>query len=208
MKKIILFLGFLLSSQLCLSQKITIKVHSVTGYGKHTEFAQKAFKAFELVLNSDEFKEGIEAMKAEKTQGYTTGQLYGIIMKAHEKNIPKDSIATDGIVDLWVRTLELDGRDSRWKDNCEKPSIFGNQTIGIDGAGDGVMAICPTALEHWASTNDLAALAGHYAHEYMHVLGFDHYRFLSTQAWRERTFVYKVGYLVKYLVGTMNSTNL
>ena len=148
MKKIILSLGLLLSSQLCLSQKITIKVHSVTGYGKHTEFAQKAFKAFELILNSDEFKEGIKAMKAEKTQGYTPEQLYGIIMKAHEENIPKDSIATDGIVDLWVRTLEINGRDSRWKDNCEKPSIFGNQTIGIDGTGDGFRAIYPTVLAH------------------------------------------------------------
>ncbi|WP_343559609.1 hypothetical protein [Sphingobacterium sp.] len=207
MKKIIFALGLLFPVQICLSQKITVKAHSVVGYGQYTEFAQKAFKALELVLNSDEFREGIKTMKAEKTQGYTPEKLYEIIMQAKEKTVPTDSTATDGIVDLWVRTLDVNGRDSKWKDNCENPSIFGNQTIGIDGAGDGFMAICPSALEHWASTNDIAALAGHYAHEYMHVLGFDHYRLISSQSWRERTFVYKVGYLVRDLVKKMNSAS-
>lgn len=184
----------------CYSQKISVKLHAMEGYGTHVEFAQKAIKALEIVLNSPAFQDSIKTMKAEKTQGYTPEQLYGIIMKAHEKNIPKDSIATDGIVDMWVRTLDVNGKDAKLKKYCEKPSIFGNQTIGIDGAGDGVMAICPSALDYWASKNDVASLAGHYAHEYMHILGFDHYRFLSTQAWRERTFVYMVGDLVTQLV--------
>jgi len=184
----------------CYSQKISVKLHAIEGYGTHIEFAHKAITALETVLNSPAFQDSIKAMKAEKTQGYTPEQLYGIIMTAHEKNIPKDSIAADGIVDLWVRTLDVNGKDAKLKKYCEKPSIFGNQTIGIDGAGDGIMAICPSALDYWASKNDVASLAGHYAHEYMHILGFDHYRFLSTQAWRERTFVYIVGNLVSQLV--------
>ncbi|TWI18913.1 MULTISPECIES: hypothetical protein [Sphingobacterium] len=205
MKKIVFAFVLLCWTQVCLSQKITVKAHSVVGYGKHQDFAKKAFVALEQVLNSDEFKDSIIAMESEKNQGYTSEQLYNIIMQAKEKKVPKDSAATDGIVDLWVRTLEVNGRDAKWKDNCEKPSIFGNQTLGIDGAGDGFMAICPSALDYWASIDDVAALAGHYGHEYMHVLGFDHHRLFSSQRWREQTFVYKVGYLVRDLVKKMSA---
>ena len=197
----------LLNCMVCYSQNISIKLHSMEGYGTHTEFARKAITALETVLNSTEFKDGIKSMQAERTKGFSPEKLYEVIMKAHEENIPKEGIATDGVVDLWVRTLDVNGKDAKWKKYCEKPSIFGNQTIGIDGAGDGVMAICPSALDYWASTNDIAALAGHYAHEYMHILGFDHYRFMSSQSWREKTFVYKVGFLVRDLVKEMNSTN-
>ena len=53
----------------------------------------------------------------------------------------------------------------------------------------------------WVSQNNIAQMAGHYAHEYMHILGFGHYkRFLSTQTWREKTFVYKIVNLVAELV--------
>lgn len=207
MKRVLILFFTIFLNGLCYSQKISVKLHAIEGYGANAEFAQKAITALETVLNSAEFREGIKSMQAEKTRGYSPEKLYEVIMQAHEENVPKDANATDGVVDLWVRTLDVNGKDAEWKKYCEKPSIFGNQTIGIDGAGDGVMAICPSALDFWASKNDVASLAGHYAHEYMHVLGFDHARFMSSQAWREKTFVYKVGYLVRDLIKKMNSTN-
>ena len=124
-------------------------------------------------------------------------------MRAREVQGPG---GTDTVVDLRVRTLNINGNESHWRNNCAIGSRSG--TIGIDGNGDGVTAICPQRLELWASQNNIAQLAGHYAHEYMHILGFGHYkRFLSTQTWREKSFVYKIGNLVAELVNQqMNST--
>lgn len=79
--------------------------------------------------------------------------------------------------------------------NCDK------STIGIDGNRDGVTAICPQKLKLWAKTNRINKLAGHYAHEYMHILGFNHRHWIgfSSYGWKNKTFVYKVGNIVSYL---------
>jgi hypothetical protein len=116
-------------------------------------------------------------------------------MKAHET---QGQGGTDSIIDLRIRSLRIHKEESGWKDKCELGSRSG--TIGIDGNGDGITAICPQRLEFWAKNDNIAELAGHYAHEYMHILGFDHYKKLSTQKWREKTFVYKIGFIVSELI--------
>lgn len=175
--------------------QIRVELHSITGYGQHEQFARQAATMLETVLNSDEFRTRMLALEYERTNGLTNQQLYERIMNAHEVQGPG---GLDGVVDLSVRTLRINSDESKWADNCEIGSSSG--TIGIDGNGDGVTAICPQRLEMWAAANNVAELAGHYAHEYMHILGFNHHRFLSRQSWRERTFVYKIGNLVSELV--------
>jgi hypothetical protein len=184
------------------TQHITVKLHTITGYGQNEEFARKAATALEEVLNSEEFKTRMLSMTYLRTNGLTNQQLYDLIMKAHEV---QGEGGQDGVVDLRVRTLRIDGDESIWKDNCEIGSHSG--TIGIDGNGDGVTAICPQRLALWVSENNIAELAGHYAHEYMHILGFGHYKFLGTQSWREKTFVYKIGNLVSELVEKQKINN-
>lgn len=173
------------------AQQVKVQLHSIVGYGQHEAFAKKAIVALEQVLNSEEFKQGVLNGNFIRTEGLSNQQLYDRIMGGHEIQGPGGQ---DGVVDLRARTLRVDGDESRWKDNCE------GSTIGIDGNGDGVTAICPNKLAIWASQNRIDQLAGHYAHEYMHILGFSHYNRLRGQAWREKTFVYKIGNLVVRLV--------
>lgn len=195
MKKTSLIFLALLFTCFSYGQPVKVELHSIVGYGQNEDFAKKAAKALEKVLNSEEFKTKMLAMTFLRTNGLTNQQLYDLIMKAHEV---QGNGGQDGVVDLRVRTLRIDSDESKWKDNCEIGSRSG--TIGIDGNGDGVTAICPQRLELWVKENNVAELAGHYAHEYMHILGFGHYKFLSTQNWREKTFVYKIGNLVSDLV--------
>lgn len=197
MKKTTFLLVFLSVSALLLGQTkhISVKLHSITGYGQNEEFAKKAANALEQVLNSDEFRTRMLSLSYLRTNGLSNQQLYETIMNAHEK---QGEGGKDEVIDLRVRTLRIDGDESKWKDNCEIGSHSG--TIGIDGNGDGVTAICPQRLNLWVSENNIAELAGHYAHEYMHILGFGHYKFLGTQSWREKTFVYMIGDLVSDLV--------
>ena len=177
------------------TKHITVKLHSIIGYGQNEEFAKKAAIALEQVLNSEEFKTRMLSMVYLRTNGLTNQQLYDKIMTAHEE---QGEGGQDGVVDLRVRTLRINEDESKWKDNCEIGSRSG--TIGIDGKSDGVTAICPQRLELWVSENNIAELAGHFAHEYMHILGFGRYKLFATQSWRERTFVYKIGNLVSELV--------
>jgi len=176
------------------TKKVTVELHSVVGYGTHEDFAKRAAIALDSVLNSEEFKNRMLALKFRKTNDMTNQQLYETIMKAHEV---QGKGGNDGVVDLYARTLRIDGDESKWKDNCEIGSHSG--TIGIDGNGDGVTAICPQRLEIWVKENNVSDLAGHYAHEYMHILGFNH-SWMFTQKNREKTFVYMIGDFVAELV--------
>lgn len=193
---ICLALGMFLNSNIyAQTSRVTVVIHSFTGYGNHEAFAKQAAAALEKVLNSETFHRAVLSGTYLKTKGYTNEELYRIIMKAHEE---QGAGGTDHVVDLRARTLRIDGDESRWLNKCEPGSWSG--TLGIDGNGDGVTAICPQRLALWASQNNIAELAGHYAHEYMHILGFDHYKWISGQTWREKTFVYKIGDLVSDII--------
>jgi hypothetical protein len=193
MKHILLFcISLSCLNQLSAQRKqIRVKIHSITGYGIHEAFAQKAAAALEKVLNSPGFETRMKADTYLKKQNLTNNQLFDRIMSAHEAQGPGGE---DGVIDLRIRTLRVDTDESNWKNNCQ------GSTIGIDGKGDGVTAICPNVLSYWAERDSVSELAAHYAHEYMHTLGFDHVNWLRGQKWREKTFVYKIGNLVAELI--------
>ena len=172
-------------------QSVLVQVHSITGYGEHEAFARSAAAAFERAINSPEFKKRVLNADFIHADGLTNLQVYERIMRAHEED---GDGGQDSVVDLRLRVLEVDGKDAKWKDNCE-----GN-TIGVDGGSSGVAAICPNKLADWVKENSSGALAGHFMHEYMHILGFDHYNKLRGKAWREKTAVYKIGYIIRDLV--------
>jgi len=177
------------------NKKVEVKLHSIEGYDEYEQFANRAIIELEKVINSDEFKKRVLAGEYIRTNDLNNQQLFDKIILAQEKQGPGGE---DNVVDIRVRTLRINSDESKWKNKCKIGSRAG--TIGIDGNGDGVTAICPQRLEKWGQENNVASLAGHYAHEYMHILGFGHYKFLSRNKWRQKTFVYKIGKLVSELV--------
>lgn len=167
-----------------------VKLHSIKGYEGYEDFAAKALKKLEETINSEKFKQLIKEGKFTKTNGMSNEHILAAIMKAHEQQGPGGN---DNVVDLRLRTLTLDTDGERWMKNCDPDSWAG--TIGIDGNGDGIAAICPQRLKMWSEQSDLGSLAGHYMHEYMHILGFSH-----QGLYKSRSAVYKIGYLVRDLI--------
>lgn len=197
MKQLITFLILVASALNSSAQtKVLVKIHSIEGYPeKSLPLVEKARDALERVINSEEFRKEIMKSSFIRTNGRTNSELYDKIILAHEQYGPGGS---DYVIDLRVRTLRINEDERKWKKKCEPGSRSG--TIGIDGNGDGITAICPQRLEKWTDEGDYASLAGHYAHEYMHILGFGHHRRLfNTDRWRQKTFVYKVGNIVNEL---------
>lgn len=182
----LLVLPLLLQAQ----NKVTVKIHNFKNYEGYEQFATEACHRLEKVFNSDKFKQAVLKRKFTKTNGLTNQQIYETIMKAHE--VQGDG-GMDNCVDLRVRIITLEEDGSRWINNCKLDSHAG--TIGIDGKGDGVTAICLERLKLWSGSNDYAQLAAHYAHEYMHIIGFSHKGLR-----KNRSLVYQVGNIVEELI--------
>ena len=189
--KISISLSFILICLFCANyspaqeKKIKVTLHKIEGYGANEIFASQAAQLLEEVLNSDEFKSEVLKRKFNSTNGLSNQQLYDTIMTAHEEAGPGGQ---DKVVDLMVRTLRTDSDESQWKKPCNK------RTIGVDGAGTGFTAICPQKLAKWATDGRAEYLAAHYAHEYMHILGFHH-----TEKPINESFVYRIGDIVEDL---------
>jgi hypothetical protein len=172
---------------------IKIHIQSITGYGQYESFARAAVASLEKVFNSLQFKDRVLNGSFLRTNGLSNQELYECIQKAHEVQGPGGE---DNIVDLRLRVISLEIDGAQWMQNCELDSRAG--TIGIDGKDDGVSALCPQRLELWATENRKADLAGHYAHEYMHIIGFDHHTILRKRM--SKTFVYQIGDIVSELI--------
>jgi len=115
-------------------------------------------------------------------------------MTAHEEEGPGGQ---DGVVDLMVRTLRIDSDESDWRKPCDK------RTIGVDGAGTGITAICPQKLAKWVKDGRPEYLAAHYAHEYIHILGFHH-----DKKPKDESFVYQIGDTVEDLAEKLRKSRL
>ncbi len=165
-------------------------VHSIRGYGDHEEFARKAAKVLEEVINRDAFRAFILAGEYKKKRGLEPQQIMEVLFRAHENYGRNGPTGTDGVVDLRLRTMTLEEDGERWMRNCRPGSSAG--TIGKDGGPEGVMITCSERIEEWARTDDVASLAGHMMHEYLHLLGFSH-RGLC----KRKSLVYKLGYAVE-----------
>lgn len=171
--------------------KVRVKLHFVKDYGEHEAFAKKAVELLEKAVNTEAFKKRLLAGSYLRTNGKSNEELYQLVMNAEETQGPGGD---KGVIDLRIRTLRIDGDESSWYRNCH------GSTIGIDGNGDGVAAICPNVLADWAKEGKVGSLAGHYFHEYLHQIGFGHNNWRRGQTWREKTFVYKGGYLVRDII--------
>ncbi|WP_288425794.1 hypothetical protein [uncultured Spirosoma sp.] len=197
-KPFLVFLILFAYSFVCFgqNQKVSVKIDSIRNYLDHNNFAHSAATVLEKVLNSDEFRNRVLTGKFIRTNGMSNQELYDLIIKAHEIH---GKGGKDNVVDLRLRTLTLEEDGAGWLKSCEIGSPDG--TIGVDGGGSGICAICPQRLELWVDEKNIPELAGHYAHEYMHILGFSHERSFITQGrrWREKTFVYKIGNIVSEL---------
>ena len=171
------------------SAQVTAVIHAKSGYEGYEAFADRSANILADVLNSEKFQKAIVDGKFTETNGLTNQQIYDLIMLAHETQGPG---GTDKVVDLRVRTISkaIDGK--KWMRWCRPGSWVG--TIGKDGGGTGVVATCPQHLDNWAKKDLTGRLAGHYAHEYMHILGFSHHGKKST------SLVYQVGNIVERLV--------
>jgi len=169
---------------------ISVKLHSIKGYESYGDFAAKAINKLEETINSDKFKQFVKDGKFTKTNGMSNDEILKTIIKAHEL---QGEGGKDNVIDLRLRTITLETDGKKWMKNCQLDSWAG--TIGIDGSGDGIAAICPQRLMFWSEKNDLGSLAGHYMHEYMHILGFSHHGL-----YKSKSAVYKIGYLVRDLI--------
>jgi hypothetical protein len=177
----------------CLSasaqNKVTVLIHSKTGYEGSELFADETAKKLEAALNSEKFKAKIIEGNFTETNGLTNQQIYEKILFAHEV---VGAGGTDAVVDLRVRTMNRQTDGKKWMRWCKIGSSM--KTIGKDGGNSGVVATCPQWLEFWRNSNMLSDLAGHYAHEYMHLLGFSHFGKKST------SLVYQVGNIISAII--------
>lgn len=171
------------------SAQITVVIHEKTGYEGKEDFADRSAKILAEVINSEKFKADILNGTFTEKNELTNQQVYDLIMRAHELHGPG---RTDKVIDLRVRTMSAQVDGKKWMRWCRPGSAV--RTIGKDGGGTGIVATCPQHLTIWANRNDVARLAGHYAHEYMHILGFSHLKIKST------SLVYKVGNIVEQLI--------
>lgn len=148
---------------------IKVVIHQMTGYGQDTIFAKQSAALLEEIVNSNQFREAVIHNNYIHNQNLTPQQIYDKIMLAHEVDGPGGS---DHVIDLRLRTINSTDDDPIWLKRCEPGSSAG--TIGIDGGGIGVAAVCPQWLRSTAQSNQPAWLAAHFMHEYMHILGFKH----------------------------------
>lgn len=116
------------------TSKVSVVIHAATGYGENESFARMAADTLTAVLNSSGFKRAVVNTNFRyHTNGMSSQQIYDTIMKAHEADGPG---GTDGVLDLRLRIITLQEDGARWINACNR------STIGIDGSGTGVSAVC------------------------------------------------------------------
>lgn len=173
---------------------VKVEIHSIEGYGEHGSFARAAGEKLQKVINSAEFQQRVRAGGYGKRNGLTPDEILQRILDAKEVQGPG---GMDGVVDLRLRTMNLEVDGERWMANCELDSRA--RTIGKDGGASGITVTCPQRIEAWAAKNDLATLVGHLMHEYMHQLGFSHKR---PGKWRSA--VYRIGSIAEEVARSMD----
>lgn len=170
--------------------EVRVIIHSMKDYTPYEAFAYATAAKLEKVLNSKEFLDKLMDARLTLDRGRSNREVYNHLMMAHEESGPGGE---DGVVDLRLRIVTREADTQEWMDNCK----FGSstRTIGIDGSGTGINAVCPNWLQCWAEKGDTAALAGHFIHEYMHTLGYVHYH-----PWKYKSVPYQIGNIVEAIL--------
>lgn len=166
----------------------TVVIHEMKGYGQDTTFARQAADLLQKVINSPDFKNTVLNNSYHENNGLSSQQIYDLLMQAHE---PVGPGGADHVVDLYLRVISEEEDGEVWMRNCEPGSSTG--TIGIDGAGTGIAAVCPQWLRSTAEQRKPSWLAAHFIHEYMHILEFRHYHS------KPKSVPYKIQYIVEQL---------
>lgn len=145
---------------------VKVVIHRLDGYGQDEAFAKQTARLLERIINSTEFRQKVTTTNFPfHNNGHSGAEIYGLIMKAHEIDGPG---GTDSVVDLRLRTITREQDGGKWIRACNR------STIGIDGGGTGVAAVCPNWLRSTAAGQHYSWLAAHFIHEYMHILDFRH----------------------------------
>lgn len=118
--KTILLILILATYQIQSQTKVKVKLHSIKDYLGYEDFAKEASKLLEKVINSKEFRDTILKSKFKKTNGLSNKELLNKIIQAQEV---QGSRGTEHIIDLKVRTLDLEGKDSKWKKTVIKARL-------------------------------------------------------------------------------------
>jgi hypothetical protein len=177
------------------TRRTRVVIQSIEGYGQDEGFAREAAALLEEVINSPEFRAAVIANRYDSDNGLSPEEIYEKIMKAHEEDGPGGN---DYVIDLRLRIINSQQDGPKWMKRCDPNSSAG--TIGIDGGGTGIAAVCPQWLRSTAQANKKEWLAAHFMHEYMHILNFSH------PGKKSRTVPYKIHYIVEELGVKLNPT--
>ncbi|MFD1014424.1 hypothetical protein [Winogradskyella rapida] len=186
-------------------QEVKVEIEFVkNGYDDYKVFARETIQKLQIVLNSDEFRKSIKNGIFLETNNLNNSELFETIINGYEVQCPEKYLDNNvscnkgekGLINLKVRTID-NSDHKKWLRRCAKKPRRGS-TIGIDGVGDGVTAICPQRLQSWSASSKYGDLGGHFMHEYMHILGFSHNKKKSKSA------VYQIGNIVKELIDKNN----
>jgi hypothetical protein len=169
-----------------LNTNVGVRVHRMDNYNELESFGNEAAAMLERVVNSPEFARLVVNSEYVNNKGFTSQEIYDRIMGAHET---VGSRGVDKVIDLRLRTITPATHSQDWIDACN------NITVGADGGGSGIISTCPNWISKREKEGNFSYLAGHYMHEYLHILGFSH----PTDSTKLETVPYKIGYIVRDL---------
>lgn len=166
-----------------------VVIQDIKGYGAHEPIAREAGRVLEQVVNTEAFRQLVLRGSYLNARGLSNQQIYDLIQKAHELDGPGGA---DGTLDLRLRVITLAADGQRWLNACNRQ--VGSRTVGKDGGGTGVSATCLYYIERQDNNNTPHNLAGHYMHEYLHMLGFSHAGLGNK---KEQSVPYQIGQMVR-----------
>ena len=140
---------------------ISVKLHEITNAGpKQKDIARRACAALETALNHPDFKSRVESATYKETRWWDARgnsrsipkeEIYGYVASGLERDTPADQE-----VDIKVKLARM------------------------NSVGSTVPGKLPFRTAYWfinecIEEDDVASLAGHFLHEWLHVAGFHHY---------------------------------
>lgn len=168
---------------------LIVTLHEITGAGpKQSSIAGAAADLLQRVVNLDEFRSRVASLQ------------FSYISRIDHDDAPGDVIKTilegreyktdaDGTIDLRVALSVF----YRWPPFLH---ILNTTTMGMTPAGGPVIQTGYWFINQCIARGDVAALAGHFLHEWMHVAGYTH----RTTAGDPQDVAYAVG-TVAYEIG-------
>lgn len=140
---------------------ISVKLHEIKNAGpKQTDIAGRACAALETALNHPDFKRLVESATYEETRWWDAqgnsrstpkAEIYGYVASGLERDTPADKE-----IDIKVKLARM------------------------SSVGSTIPGKLPFRTAYWfinecIESDDVASLAGHFLHEWLHVAGFHHY---------------------------------